>query len=70
MAEYQLTATDTVIRTADNVSIPHDPDNRDWVEYQQWLADGGVPEPYVPPASVTFDPEYDNGNTMYVILTQ
>ena len=50
MAEYQLTPTDAVIRTADQAAIPNDPANRDWIEYQQWLADGGVADPYVPPA--------------------
>ena len=45
MAEYQLTATDVVIRTEDNASIPNDPANRDRAEYEQWLADGGVPDP-------------------------
>jgi hypothetical protein len=50
MAEYQLTATDAVvIRTADQANIPNDSANRDWVEYQDWLAAGGVPDPYVPP---------------------
>jgi hypothetical protein len=49
MADYQLTATDVVIRTADQASIPNDPANRDRVEYEQWLADGGVPDPYVEP---------------------
>jgi hypothetical protein len=50
MAEYQLTATDqAVIRTVDQAFIPADPGNRDWVEYQDWLAGGGVPDPYVPP---------------------
>ena len=49
MAEYQLTDTDVVIRTADQAHIPNDPANRDRVEYEQWLADGGVPDPYVPP---------------------
>lgn len=49
MSEYQLTATDIVIRIADGASIPHDPDNRDRVEYQGWLAAGGVPDPYIPP---------------------
>ena len=50
MAEYQLTETDSaVIRTEDGAYIPNDPANRDWVEYQDWLAAGGVPDPYVPP---------------------
>jgi hypothetical protein len=50
MSDYQLTATDQmVIRTIDQANIPNDPANRDWVEYQKWLADGGVPDPYVPP---------------------
>jgi hypothetical protein len=50
MADYQLTATDaSVIRTADGACIPDDPANRDWVEYQDWLAKGGVPDPYIEP---------------------
>jgi len=50
MADYRLTATDKyVVRTTDGATIPNDPDNRDWVEYQEWLADGGVPDPYVHP---------------------
>jgi hypothetical protein len=50
MADYQLTATDaSVIRTADQACIPNDPANRDWMEYQSWLAAGGVPDP-VPPS--------------------
>ena len=52
MADYQLTATDSVIRTVDSACIPNDPANRDWVEYQAWLKDGGVPDPYVPPEPV------------------
>jgi len=49
MAVYQLTTTDIVIRTADQTYIPNDPTNHDRAEYEQWLADGGVPDPYVPP---------------------
>ena len=55
MAEYQLTATDAVIRTADQANIPNDPTNRDWIQYQQWLADGGVPDPYVKPPKITVE---------------
>lgn len=49
MADYQLTATDAVIRTEDQACIPADPANRDYVEYLQWVEDGGVPDPYVEP---------------------
>ena len=51
MAEYQLTATDVVIRTEDGACIPADPANRDYQEYDKWLADGGVPDPYVEPTA-------------------
>ena len=36
MADYQLTATTTVIRTADQVSIPDNPANRDRQQYDAW----------------------------------
>jgi hypothetical protein len=52
MADYRLTATDIVIRSADNANIPADPINSDRMEYETWLADGGVPDPYVPPEPV------------------
>jgi hypothetical protein len=44
MAEYQLSATDTIIRTADGANIPPDPANRDYEEYLLWVAAGGVPD--------------------------
>ena len=59
MAEYKLTggSVDCVVRVGVtnptgevyDVWIPNDPGNRDWVEYQEWLTAGGVPDPYVPP---------------------
>lgn len=53
MAEYQLTATDAVvIRTDDQAHIPNDESNRDWIEYQAWLAEGGVPDPYKKPTTI------------------
>ena len=49
MSDYQMTDTDVVIRTEDQANIPNDPANVDRIEYESWLADGGVPDPYVPP---------------------
>jgi hypothetical protein len=37
---YQLTASG-VLRMEDSAFIPQDPDNRDWIAYQQWLISGG-----------------------------
>lgn len=45
MAEYQLTAINTVVRTVDSAHIPNDVGNRDWQEYQEWLKKGGTPDP-------------------------
>ena len=54
MADYRLTETDScVIRAVDSACIPDDPANRDWIEYQEWLADGGVPDPYVAPGPIS-----------------
>jgi hypothetical protein len=67
MADYQLTDSEMVIRVADQVWIPDDPANRDWIGYQQWLADGGVPDPAPP----VIDPELDGigaGKTAAQIL--
>jgi hypothetical protein len=73
MAEYQLTATESVIRTADGATIPNDPANRDCAEYLKWFEAGGVPDPYVPPEPVPPDapPEatllYDHENRLRVL---
>jgi hypothetical protein len=56
MAEYQLSDTESVLRTADGAWIPNDPANSDRAEYEQWLADGGVPDPYVPPEPAPPEP--------------
>lgn len=73
MADYQLTETDGVIRTADQAWIPNDPDNRDRVEYDKWLADGGVPDPAVDivppmaPGATTDDVLFDHENRLRTI---
>ena len=41
---YKL-ADNGVIRLSDGAFIPDDPTNRDWQEYQKWLAQGSTPEP-------------------------
>ncbi len=56
MADYQLTASEAVTRTADGASIPNDPANRDRIEYEEWLADGGVPDSYVEPKPTIPEP--------------
>ena len=50
MADYQLTATNIIIRTFDGASIPNDPANRDRIEYDVWVAKGNVPDSYVIPS--------------------
>ena len=49
MAEYQLTSTDMIHRTADGAYIPPDPLNSDYAEYLKWVEAGGVTDEYVPP---------------------
>ena len=46
---YQLTATDCILRTADNAFIPPDPANTDYQAYLKYVEEGGevlpAPEP-------------------------
>ena len=54
---YQLTSGTGIFRLADNATIPPDPANIDYAEYQQWLAAGNTPlpapDPPDPPAPLT-----------------
>jgi hypothetical protein len=40
---YKLTASNSVIRTADGAVIPFDDGNQDYQIYLSWLGDGNVP---------------------------
>ena len=49
---YKLTPLNTItneqesiIRLDDKAQIPFDPDNTDYQEYLEWLAEGNEPEP-------------------------
>jgi hypothetical protein len=51
---YQL-KTDGVIRTTDGAHIPATTRNRDWRDYQDWLALGNTPDPAAPdPAPIDY----------------
>lgn len=38
-----VVSTKVIRRVADGAAIPNDPANRDWQEYQKWLAQGNTP---------------------------
>lgn len=44
---YSFTHNGLVIRLIDGATIPENPDNIDWQEYQRWVASGGVTAPFV-----------------------
>ena len=42
---YQLTASDCILRLADNAFIPPDPANTDYATYLSWVEAGNTPDP-------------------------
>jgi hypothetical protein len=48
---YQLTTSDTILRLADNASIPPDPANTDYAAYLEWVEAGNTPEPAPEPVA-------------------
>jgi hypothetical protein len=51
---YETPTIDSgIIRLADNAFIPTDPNNRDWIAYQAWLAAGNTPDPAPTPSPPT-----------------
>jgi hypothetical protein len=50
---YRLTNYATIIRLADNAYIPIDPNNADYITYQEWISAGGIPEEASP--SITWE---------------
>lgn len=49
MARYRLISEHGHLLRDDGWSIPTDPANADYQEYLSWVAQGGVPDPFVPP---------------------
>jgi hypothetical protein len=51
---YKLTNSTNILRTVDNVWIPPDEYNMEYMEYLAWLAEGNTPEPVAipPPPSI------------------
>ena len=77
---YKLTDSETIIRISDGASIPNDPDNTDYAEYLEWVADGNtataadaIPDPTYqenrvkeyPPIGDQLDDIYHNGLTKW-----
>jgi hypothetical protein len=68
MAEYQLTGDPNYVRKpAEMMLVPNHPHNTDWIAYQAWLDDGGVPDPVKPFVSASLD-SVGVGNTIATIL--
>ncbi len=53
MAEYQLAANGSVIRSSDGATIPNSMQNRDYREYERWVSAGNAPDPVDVPTPVS-----------------
>jgi hypothetical protein len=51
MADYQIISATCVLRKSDGASIPFDEANRDYQEFQLWLAQGNTPDPVPAPST-------------------
>ncbi len=51
MTKYKLHGSG-VINTETNTSIPNDPRNSDWQQYQVWLSEGNTPDLWKTPAEI------------------
>ena len=57
VSTYTLTANPNIIlRDVDQAWIPADPQNLDYVAYQEWLTKGNTPNPYTPPGAAAQRP--------------
>ena len=45
MSNFTYKLTDDGVKRSDGACIPNCDDNRDWREYQEWLAEGNTSEP-------------------------
>jgi hypothetical protein len=52
MADYKL-FDNGIMRTSDGLMFPPEPDNTYYQTYLDWVAAGGVADPYVPPPMPT-----------------
>ena len=59
MAKYQLHPDGGVIDTEFGRTIPAAEGNRRWREYQEWLAEGNVPDPMPPPRALTAEEQLE-----------
>lgn len=54
----QIRGSTSVTRTTDGANIPSDPGNRDWQDYQAWLAAGNTPAAESEPSPEQLQAQY------------